>query len=398
MTKTDRQPITSLSIDLDQIALPAFFVAGDLSVSCTASSNTETFCQTLAKELKSSSAPNIFDLLLRPTIKDTLCDWQTLFSFVYTMLQQSTEKDTFSMGTVFVPKMYIPVFENEYFDLPKSSHFHVESCTLDSDPPMGIYGLQFKEGTLFVLHNNPLHCQFSKGIQLQSITDTMEASDVKKTFCVLSVRINDSHKISDAMLPDVFMEVINHVWSAADNAVRPFGGVRIGCIGPKVQYLFAESIGRNPIFSAICCATQLNDLMRTIEKKIKEKLGWMDVLRLNMGISHGTDDPAAPDIAETPEFMIPGGAPDQSSFLSDASAKGEIWITKNAVTQLPKKLMDRIVLGVDRDGRFLRNFFTQLSDPFKESAHKKMNHDFTTLFVARIIKVVENLPPTAKKN
>jgi hypothetical protein len=61
--------------------------------------------------------------------------------------------------------------------------------------------------------------------------------------------------------------------------------------------------------------------------------------------------------------MIPGGAFDQSSQLSAVSrTKGDIWITRNAVAQLPKKLIDQVVLGIDRQGRFFRNFFTRLSD------------------------------------
>ena len=36
--------------------------------------------------------------------------------------------------------------------------------------------------------------------------------------------------------------------------------------GAGIQYVFTESAGRNPIFSAICCATRLNQRMQS---------GWM---------------------------------------------------------------------------------------------------------------------------
>ncbi|MBC2712705.1 MAG: hypothetical protein HGJ94_17470 [Desulfosarcina sp.] len=65
----------------------------------------------------------------------------------------------------------------------------------------------------------------------------------------------------------------------------------------------------------------------------------------------------------------------------------EIWITKNAVAQLPKKLMDQVVLGVDRQGRFFRNFFTRLSDLPQGTGPSQSKPDLGTLTIARVVRI-----------
>ena len=55
------------------------------------------------------------------------------------------------------------------------------------------------------------------------------------------------------MLPDVFFKMINIVWEATDDVVHSLGGSRAGCSGAQIHYVFRTHLGRNPVFSAICC-------------------------------------------------------------------------------------------------------------------------------------------------
>ena len=380
-----------LSLSPDQVDAPAFFVDRKLSVLWMAPSGTDTFSQNLAKELESAPTRNIFNLLLRPTIKGALSDWQAFFSFVYSLLRRSTSRDTFDTGTDFISKDHIPTTDTEtalYPGIP----FQVDSCIIGRDvdatePPLRIFGLEFKKGTLFLLRQDLWHTAIAGDREKESADNNIASDDTKKSICVLSARLNNAHRIADTMLPEVFFKLMNRIWDEVDGVVRPLGGIRAGCSGSQIHYMFIESAGRNPIFSAICCATRMNDRMLALEGKIKAQQGWVDEICMNMGISHGTDDLTASDPADSMELMIPGGAFDQSSHLSAVAGKWEIWVTKNAVAQLPKRLIDQVVLGVDRNGQFFRNFFTRLSGLSPGNGPNQPKPDLAALSIARVLTI-----------
>jgi hypothetical protein len=111
-----------------------------------------------------------------------------------------------------------------------------------------------------------------------------------------------------------------------------------------------------------------------------------------MGISHGTDELTTSVPTECMESTMPGGTLDQSSQLSAVAGKGEIWITRNAVAQLPRKLIDQVVVGIDRQGRFFRNFFTRLSDLPQAAGPGQPQPDLGTLSIARILTIEKQGP------
>ena len=173
---------------------------------------------------------------------------------------------------------------------------------------------------------------------------------------------------------------------------EPLAAPGPGSSGAGIQYVFTESAGRNPIFSAICCATRLNHRMQSLQAALTAKQGWADDICLNMGISHGSDEATTREPAGSMEIMIPGGASDQAALLSAIAEKGEIWVTRQAVGQLPKKHIDQVVLGVDRQGQFLRNFFIRMSDLRRDTGTSHQNVDLNTLSIARIVDIEHQGP------
>jgi hypothetical protein len=79
--------------------------------------------------------------------------------------------------------------------------------------------------------------------------------------------------------------------------------------------------------------------------------------------------------------------PTSLPFCPPLALKGDIWITKNAVGQLPKKLIDQVVLGIDRQGQFFRNFFTRLSDLSPGIGASQSKGEMGALSIARIVKI-----------
>lgn len=380
----------------DQIAGPAFFVDRELTICWVAPAVSDSFSQALALEFESESTRNVFHLLLKPAVKRSLSDWQTCFSFVYILLRRLTSRDTFDTGTVFISKDQAPTVDGGTSRLADVHPFQVESCMLGGNKkaaePLRITGIAFKEGTLFQIRQDLWHPMATGDRETESVDDTVESVDEKKVICILSARLNDSHRIADTMLPDVFFKLINRIGDDADDVARSLGGIRAASSGAEIQYMFTRNAGRNPIFSAICCATRLNSRLQTLQETLTSEQGWADEICMNIGISHGMDDLTVPEPASSMELMIPGGAFDQSSILSAIAAKGDIWITKNAVGQLPKKLIDQVVLGVDRQGQFVRNFFTRLSDLSPNVGISQAKGDMGALSIARIVKIEKKKP------
>jgi class 3 adenylate cyclase len=390
-----RAVLGPLSLSADQIAAPAFFVDRQLSLVWLAPDGADPFSQALAREWEAASTDNIFNLLLRPAVKATISDWQAFFSFVYILLRRSTSREVFDSGTVFVSTDLTPDTDSHP---SRSRHpFEVDSCLIGAnsatgDPPLQIFGLVFDGGTLFLVRQGHRHTAATGDRVKPAPVGSGDAVASKKAVCILSARLNDSHRIADTMLPDYFFRLMNQIGDAADDVARALGGTRAGSSGAGIQYVFTESAGRNPIFSAICCATRLNHRMQSLQAALTAKQGWADDICLNMGISHGTDEATTREPAGSMEIMIPGGASDQASLLSAIAEKGEIWITKQAIGQLPKKQIDQVVLGVDRQGKFLRNFFIRLSDLGRDTGTSHHNVDMNTLSIARIVNIERQGP------
>ena len=387
-----------LSLSADQIAAPAFFVDRQLSLVWIAPDGADPFSQALAREWEEASTDNIFNLLLRPAVKAAISDWQAFFSFVYILLRRSTSREVFDSGTVFVSTDLTPDTDSHPSRSRTRHPFEVDSCLIGAnaataEPLLQLFGLGFDEGSLFLVRRGHRQAAASGERGNLAPAGSGDAVASKTAVCILSARLNDSHRIADTMLPDYFFRLMNQIGDAADDVARALGGTRAAGSGAGIQYVFTESAGRNPIFSAICCATRLNQRMQSLQAALTAKQGWVDDICLNMGISHGTDEAATREqSAGSMEIMIPGGASDQASLLSAFAEKGEIWITRQTVGQLPKKQIDQVVLGVDRQGKFLRNFFIRLSDLGRDTGTSHHNVDMNTLSIARIVNIERQGP------
>jgi class 3 adenylate cyclase len=395
------ESLPPLTLIPDQIEAPAFFVDRNLSVRWMAASGEDRFSRALARILSQSANDNIFNLMLRPEIKQSLSDWQAFFSFIYANLRRSTARETFDRGTDGIARKDRPGFEGGSPSESGKHHFYLDSQlvgkkTEESQAALRTFCLQFPEGSLFLLRGDSwVKPEAEKTAKADAF---IEPDDRKDTICVLSARLHGAHRIADTMLAELFFKMMNQVWEATDDAVADLGGVRVGCNGARVRYLFRGNAGRNPIFSAVLGATRMNDRMRRLHEKLAAQQGWAEELCMNVGISHGESDAAISGADGCMECMIPGGALDQSSHLSAIAGKGEIWITKNAVVQLPRKLVDRVVLGVDRQGEFLRNFFTRIADLPSRQVPERTATEMGSLAVARILKTQNPSPLKTQKD
>jgi len=376
-----------------RIEAPSFFVDRHLSLEWLAPGGSDDLSVALSDELASGAEKDIFSLLQKPSVKAAVADWNALFSFAYVFLRRSTSREVFDSKVVAAAQDHRSgIAEDAPTNTATRLPFVVDSRLLedggaDRQGPLRVFGIGFSEGTLFLLRHDPWFDPQTAGVKPHPPADSlMDPRDIKTSVCILSIRLNDSHRIADTMLPEVFFRLMNIVWHEVDDVATALGGKRIGNSGAHTHYVFKANAGRNPIYSAICCAVRINGRMSSLEAKITEDLGWVDEICVNMGISQGNVDPERSDSDGGMDLKIPGGPFDQASLLSVIAGKGQIWITKNAVAQLPKPLIAQVVVGIERKGQFRRNFFTRIEDMPTENLPDMPKPDLGALSIARILK------------
>ncbi|BBO88255.1 adenylate/guanylate cyclase domain-containing protein [Desulfosarcina ovata] len=393
--KTDGDTtLPELYLRPDTIAAPAFFVDRDLSVRWIAPGGNDPFSDALAGQIETLATHNVFKLLMGPAVEHCVHEWQSFFSFVYSVLKRSTASATFESGTSSIAPDRLPAAPPENNRETTDFSFGVESSSMIFDGtasvPLRIFGLAFETGTLFLIREG------NSKPPLQTGKNTAERKGKERSTAnwrlpvgVLCIQINDAHRLSDTMMPVAYFRLIRHIWNVTDELARSLGGKRVGCTGAQIHYVFTESAGRNPIFSAVCCATRMGTQIRALQGKQDSGDGGSEAIALQMGIATGTNDfPGIDAGCGNMPPVVPGGGIDQASLLSSIASKGEIWITKTAVTLLPQMLVDQIKIGVDHQGRFQPNFFTRVSDLQPTSGGKPLKSSMGTLPTTRIVELI----------
>jgi hypothetical protein len=125
--------------------------------------------------------------------------------------------------------------------------------------------------------------------------------------------------------------------------------------------------------------------MHEIEASLKADGGWFARLRLNIGISSGSDHLQHDDLTASMAFMLPGGAADQAFHLSAIAHGGAIWITKSAFGHLTPQQIAGISFGIYRDDRLIPNIFAQVSDLPHAPDTPPLARGIRSLSVTRII-------------
>ena len=395
--------LPDLSLSLDQVQAPAFLVDADLHIRWMAPDGTDSLSRALAEQWKTPGGGDVFTVMVSPAVRGAIGDWKSFFTFLYTVLRRSTPRATFDAKADALPADAIVDDDDEGAVSKESAPFIMDSCPIGSQDtehplPLRMFSLGFGQGTLFTLRTDGWPSRAGASAANATEGSAIDAGDTKKSICALSARLHHSRRIAETMLPRIFMQLVQRIWTETDHLALSLGGRRIASDGAQALYLFKESVGRNPVFSAICCATRILAAIPAMEERFRDQYGWKETIGIDMGISHGGDDAAEADAVGSGNFIIPGGAFDQASRLSTAAAKGEIWITKDAAGQLPGKLLDRVVLGIDRQGHFRRNFFVRIGDLDGSQPAAAPIAEAGGFPVARIVSIEQNKPDPPVSN
>ncbi len=133
--------------------------------------------------------------------------------------------------------------------------------------------------------------------------------------------------------------------------------------------------------------------MGEVEASLKAEGGWFADIRLNIGISSGSDHLQHEDLTASMAFMLPGGAADQAFHLSAIAHGGAIWITKSAFGHLTPRQIQGITFGIYRDDRLIPNIFAQVSDLPHAPGTPPLGRGIRSLSVTRIIDLQADPAP-----
>jgi class 3 adenylate cyclase len=380
----------------ESIATAAFFVNHDLRIGWIKAGHGDRLSLAIQAELADDPSGTVLDIMLRASLKELVFNWPPLFAFTYRFLQQTTAAETFEQLAPTVSLNLEEADHPESIPPGKMAAGPIDSCPIRLEEADGqvqhlrFYGMALSEGTLFLLDQDRWR---DAPVTVQpTVTDTVSPSHVdaasrKTPFSVLSARLDDSRTIVDTLLPETYFQLMTRIWDESDQVLASYGGQRAKRSGTEVQYIIPRHNDTDPAYDAICCAVELKNRMREIEDSLRKDGGWFADIRLNIGISSGSDRLQQDDLTASMAFMLPGGAADQAFHLSAIAHGGAIWITKSAFGHLSPHQMESITFGIYKDDKLIPNIFAQVSDLPHAPGTPPLARGIQSLSVTRIIGV-----------
>lgn len=371
--KTTRQKGIPPQIHLlvDSISTAAFFVTPDLRIGWIKAGQGDRLSVAIESELANDPTGTVLDIMLRASLKEMVFNWPPLFSFTYRFLQSTVPAETFEKLAPMVSLNLEETDSAEGFIPGGGTNGPIDSCPIRLEDKNGqiqllrFYGIALSEGTLFILDED----RWQESLPVVPMADSRNKAalnddlDARKIpFSVLSARLDDSRSIVDTLLPETYFKLMTRIWDESDRVLAFYGGQRAKRSGTEVQYIIPKHANTDPAFDAIRCAFALKEKMREIEASLKADGGWFAKIRLNIGISSGSDHVQQEDLTASMAFLLPGGASDQAFHLSAIAHGGAVWITKSAFGHLSPRQRDRILFGIYRDDKLIRNIFAQVAD------------------------------------
>jgi class 3 adenylate cyclase len=378
----------------DAIATAAFFVDHDLRIAWIKAGQGDRLSLAIQAELADDPSGTVLDIILRASLKELVFNWPPLFAFTYRFLQETTAEETFERLAPTVSLNLEEADHPDQFPTGRITTGPIDSCPIRLEEADGqvqqlrFYGIALSEGTLFLLDDDrwrdaPVPVQPKETAAARPFKG--HAVSRKTPFGVLSARLDDSRTIVDTLLPEAFFQLMTRIWDESDRILASYGGQRAKRSGTEVQYIIPRHNDTDPAYDAIRCAVELKKKMREIEDSLRKDGGWFADIRLNIGISSGSDHLKQDDLTASLAFMLPGGAADQALHLSAIAHGGAIWITKSAFGHLSPRQMAHITFGIYRNDKLIPNIFAQVSDLPHAPGTPPLARGIQALSVTRII-------------
>lgn len=216
------------------------------------------------------------------------------------------------------------------------------------------YASYFREGILIIIA--PQEGDSNELLRLLGRRDMVIRTLLSKRLPVLTdmavlvADLQESVKICSELPPDEYFELVNKIWSTAGDIFRKYYGTYGKHVGDGMVYYFFPQPDSNYVMNAVICAQELKTAMARLSKEWQLRKNWVNELYLNIGLNEGQEWLGTFQTATSVEFVVLGETISHTARLADMARFGQVWGTKNFMSQLPSDQRDKVEFGIERVG------------------------------------------------
>ncbi|MFZ5799453.1 MAG: adenylate/guanylate cyclase domain-containing protein [Desulfobulbaceae bacterium] len=364
-------------LTIADIASPAYLINTNFEVEWINRQAEELVAGRGVRGIVDADARNIFRLLLERRSRGQVDDWTSLVTLHLFILQARLSDHLLTGIFRGIASHESRLLQDMYRSLPYAPNadgaYHLPiTLVRDHAPPKAyqVHTMTFREGTLFVyLPEGEANGDIRRLLARRDlvINDLLRRRMPElATMCVLAADLQDAERISDALLPTRYFELINELWETGRTLFEAHQAVR-GTLGRTAMLAyFIDRNSTNYLSNCINCAIQLREKMKELSSRFSEIKDWANPLCLNIGINEGREFLGVIDTGDAKEIAAFGDTVDIASGLAGLARNGEIWAAKSLISRLSQDDRNRFSYGVsDKEGSgrgFVRNSFVRLGD------------------------------------
>lgn len=209
------------------------------------------------------------------------------------------------------------------------------------------------------------------------------------SFSILAAELQNSAKICAELPPEEYFSLIRCIWKSTSLSLKKHFGIYGRHTGNKIVFYFLKDRDSSYLMSAIACAFELREMMKTMSREWKMNRGFLDDLYLNIGISDGQEFIGTVAAAPAAEMISLGDSLRSALLLSRLASSGSVWTTKDFLNRLDGEDKKKIRYGIYRKEQnrdlLAENLFSRVMDliPQNDPKYGKYN-DIGTLAVTEI--------------
>jgi class 3 adenylate cyclase/biotin operon repressor len=210
------------------------------------------------------------------------------------------------------------------------------------------------------------------------------------SFSVLAADLHDSARISAELPAGEYLDLLNQIWTCAENSFKKYHGFYGQCAGDGMLYYFLGDRDDRYMMDAVYCALELRECMKVISVEGQARKGWFTPLQLNIGLNAGREYLGEIRTASGMEWRAPGDTVRHAVLLSEFARQGAIWATKHLLDKISdreKAIIRHGIKHINRSSEVLvENAFSRIMDMLPlESESSGEFTDIASLAVTEIM-------------
>ena len=187
------------------------------------------------------------------------------------------------------------------------------------------------------------------------------------TVAVMVVQLDQVDRITAELPHDECFQLVNQLWGTATLIAKRFGATLAPYGRSSLVAYFRLSDESNHVMTAFRCARALQIAMHPISEEWRNRKGWTNDIRLNIGIDEGHERFGAIRAGERAVFAVFGETMDRAVALATVGRGGALWTTKNSMGALDDDERTGVGFGIrhrEENGHdfTVRSTYARLSD------------------------------------